>query len=286
MSLNRMIQSLFLIALLASLLLGSVLLFSKPRSDRNWSPALARTAVFEERAPYTYHLKNMRQWEYAAPDEAINKNWVETNVRAEDLSEVWFFIEPFGGNPIFAHSLLSFVFDDGASPPQTISVSVEARKEAGEPYSAVLGALRAYELSYIWSTEKDVLSRIAVKLDHQLFAYKLNLTHEQAILIFDHFVKRTNALAAKPRFYNTLHSNCTNELAKVVNEAFPKALPWHRSWVLTGKSGKWLHDLGYVGREEESFASLKARSDIQDLVKTTIRREDFADAWRAQLPQP
>ncbi|MEO0850612.1 MAG: DUF4105 domain-containing protein [Pseudomonadota bacterium] len=125
-----------------------------------------------------------------------------------------------------------------------------------------------------------------MKLDHQLFAYKLNLTHEQAILIFDHFVKRTNALAAKPRFYNTLHSNCTNELAKVVNEAFPKALPWHRSWVLTGKSGKWLHDLGYVGREEESFASLKARSDIQDLVKTTIRREDFADAWRAQLPQP
>ncbi|MEO0850611.1 MAG: DUF4105 domain-containing protein, partial [Pseudomonadota bacterium] len=68
---------------------------------------------------------------------------------------------------------------DGQVSPQTISVSVEARKEAGEPYSAILGALRAYELSYIWSTEKDVLSRIAVKLDHQLFAYKLNLTDEQ-----------------------------------------------------------------------------------------------------------
>ncbi|MEM1193468.1 MAG: DUF4105 domain-containing protein [Pseudomonadota bacterium] len=276
-----MIQSLFLIAVAASVMLGGLIVFSTPKGDREWSPALAQTAVFEEVTPFTYHLKNLRRWEYAAPDEALRKDWADITVKAEDLSAVWFFIEPFGGNPVFAHSLLSFVFDDGTQAPRTISVSVEARKESGEPYSALLGALRAYELSYVWSTEKDVLSRIAVKLDHQLFAYKLNLTHEQAMLIFDHFVKRTNALAKKPRFYNTLHSNCTNELAKVVNEAFPKALPWHRSWVLTGKSGKWLHDLSYVGREGESFAALKARSDIQDLVKEFTNVDTFSQDWRS-----
>ena len=62
------------------------------------------------------------------------------------------------------------------------------------------GAFRAYELLYVWSTEKDVLSRIAVKLDHKLYAYKLDLPVDQAMIIFDHFVARTNDLAARPRF--------------------------------------------------------------------------------------
>jgi len=256
----------------------------KPRSDREWSPPLAEVAHFEETATYQYDVKNVRAWEYGL-EGALRKAWLTQSVNAEQLSEIWFFVEPFTGNPLFAHSFLSFVFEDDNGQRNTLSVSVEARKEANEPYSAVKGAFRKYELLYVWSTEKDVLTRIAVKLDHTLYAYKLDLEQEKAMVIFDHFVQRTNELADKPRFYNTLHSNCTNELAKAVNDAFPGALPWHRSWVATGRSAKWLHKLGFIGDKHTSFDAITAKADIQPFVKThSVEEADaFDDLWRHSM---
>lgn len=280
---NRMIQTIFLLLLVGTLLFGGIILLKTPRNDRDWSPALARTAEFTKLTPARYDLNNIRRWEYASADDAIQKDWLSASINTQNLKEVWFFIEPFGGNPVFAHSFLSFVFQDENGTSQTLSVSVEARKEAGEPYSAILGALRAYELSYIWSTEKDVLSRIAIKLDHSVYAYKMALEREQAITIFEHFVERTNELAQMPRFYNTFHSNCTNELAKAVNDAFPGALPWHKSWILTGKSGKWLHKLGFMDNPDIPFDQIHARADIQSLVKRYVNNNGFADQWRADF---
>jgi len=284
-----MIQSIFLVMLAGTVIFGGLILLKKPRHDREWSPALAEIARFEEKSPFYYDVSNVRRWEYSAPDTALHKDWVSASVNAENLTEVWYFIEPFGGNPVFAHSFMSFVFEDDKNGEpgtrQTLSVSVEARKEAGEPYSAILGALRSFELSYIWSTEKDVLSRIGIKLDHPVYAYKLTLERDQAMMIFNHFIKRTNELAETPRFYNTFHSNCTNELAKVVNDAFPGALPWHKSWVLTGKSEKWLHSLGFMGYTDEPFKALQARSDIQPLIKGHVKADDFSEQWRNGLMQ-
>lgn len=153
--------------------------------------------------------------------------------------------------------------------------------ETGEAYSAIGGALRNYELMYVWSSERDILTRIAVGLEHTLFAYKLRLEPEQMRKIFEFFVRRTNDLAEHPRFYNTLHSNCTNELAKAVNEAFPNALPWHRSWIFTGRSADWLFDLGFIeSRHHETFDALTNDSDIRTLIRAHADESDFADAWR------
>ena len=257
-------------------------LSKKAGADRDWAPALSRVATFEETEPFHYLVNNVRAFEYG-PEGSQRKEWESRQVNAQHLSEVWFFIEPFGGSPLFAHSYLSFVFETPAGERQTLAISIEARKELNNAYSPLLGAFRAYELLYVWSTEKDVHSRIAIKLDHELLAYKLTLPQEQAIVIFDHFVKRTNELAARPRFYNTLHSNCTNELAKAVNDAYPGALPWHRSWVMTGRSAKWLHRLGFIGDPQAPFSEISADADIQALVKahSDLAAEPFADAWRA-----
>lgn len=280
-----MVQSIFLVLLMGTVIFGTIIVLKTPRNDREWSAPLAQTAQFTQTSPHHYNLKNIRRWEYSKAETAIHKDWITASLDTKSLEEVWFFIEPFGGNPVFAHSFLSFVFQDENGTRQTFSVSVEARKEAGEAYSAMLGALRAYELSYIWSTEKDVLSRIAIKLDHSVYAYKLALERDQAIMIFDHFVKRTNELVQKPRFYNTFHSNCTNELAKAVNDAFPGALPWHKSWVLTGKSGKWLHTLGFLEGSDRPFEHVHAQADIQSLVKQHINASNFSDRWRREVKE-
>lgn len=274
-----------LIAILAVLLFIAAVLMKSPRTDRDWKDALSKVAVFTEVSPGTYALPQLRAYTF---DEGGQQNpaWGEITLNTDDLHEMWFFVEPFPSNRLFGHSFLSFVFDDGNGERKTVSVSIEARMEKGEQYSPLKGVFRNYELLYVWSTEKDILTRITVGLDHNLYAYKLDLEDDQIKKLFEYFVWRSNALADRPRFYNTLHSNCTNELAKAVNEAFPSALPWHRSWIMTGRSAKWLHKLGFVrSGPEEDFETLTTRADIQPFAKMHRDREPhaFANAWRAEF---
>lgn len=249
-----------------------------PRSDRQWEPALSRAPLFE---PVTggYLLRDMRDFEFGATDKPTRAQWTDANINPEDLSEVWFFVEPFEAWDGAAHSFLSFIF--AGETAQTISISVEARKEKGETYSGLRGAFNAYELIYQWSTEKDILSRIAVSLQHELYAYKLDVSPEQARAIFDHFVERTNTLHDQPRFYNTLTSNCTNELAKAVNSAFPNALPWHHSHILTGYSARRLYDLGFI-KSEQPFEEVKARAAVSDIIRhaSSTPEHEFSNHWR------
>ena len=265
------------------LIFAATVLSKTPRADRNWKPTLTRVASFENVAPGRYRLPALRDYAFSSGG-AETPGWRETDIDAADIAEMWFFIEPFSANPLFAHSFLSFVFENDAGRRTTFSLSIEARMERDERYSAIAGALRNYELIYVWSSERDIMTRIAVGLDHELYAYKINLEPEQMRRIFEYFIRRTNELAERPRFYNTLHSNCTNELAKAVNEAFPNALPWHRSWVMTGRSAEWLYDLGFLeSRETMSFRTLTDLSGIRNLIHAHAEAPDFADAWRASF---
>ena len=64
--------------------------------------------------------------------------------------------------------------------------------------------------------------------------------------IFRQFVDETAALATTPRWYNTLTTNCTSSLIAYVNKVQPDAIPWHYSFVLTGRTDTYLGRLGYV----------------------------------------
>ena len=262
------------------LIFAATVLSKTPRADRDWKPKLTRVASFEGLADGRYHLDALRDYKFASGGVEM-PGWREAEINASDIAEMWFFVEPFSGNPLFAHSFLSFVFEGDGPQPTVISVSIEARLEKGETYTALAGTLRNYELMYVWSTERDITTRIAVGLDHELYAYKVELEPQHMRRIFEYFVRRTNELAERPRFYNTLHSNCTNELAKAVNEAFPNALPWHKSWVMTGRSAEWLFDLGFIeNHQADSFSTLNDSSEVRELIKAHADATDFADAWR------
>lgn len=267
----------------AALILVSMVALRAPRNDRDWEPALAHTPMFEALDADRWRIRNLRAFVFdaAGPEQTV---WRDEIIDAADLEEIWFFVEPFEYWDGAAHSFMSFVF--AGETNITISVSVEARKERGESYSPLRGALNGYELLYLWSTEKDILTRIAVSLDHDLYAYRLNLDRDQAREVFEHFVSRTNTLADRPRFYNTLTSNCTNELAKAVNEAFPGALPWHYSNIATGHSAKRLYDLGFLEDGGEDFLALTARSEIGAASRALAGEPEqrFSAAWRQTLP--
>ncbi len=255
----------------------------KPRTDRNWRYNLTEVARIHETALDQYQFNNVRAFEYDLSDVFTRQEWIDLQVDASDLTEVWFFLEPFPGSDKVGHTFLSFVFENETGEREALSISVEARKEEGEEYTAINALFRRFELLYVWSTEKDILTRIGIHRDHELFAYKLNLTDDQARAIFEHFIKRTNELADKPRFYNTIHSNCTNELAKAVNTAYPGALKVRAPWIMTGRAPRWLHDMGYVSPKDTPFDTLNQTANIRRPVKAAVDLDAnaFAEHWRS-----
>jgi hypothetical protein len=264
-------------ALVAVLIIGVQL--RTPRADRNWVRELSRAPSFENVGEGRWLLHDLRAFEYKG-DGAPQEAWRDTAIDEADLAEIWFFVEPFEGFSGAAHTLVSFVF--AGETNETIAMSVEARKEQGEVYSGVNGLFNKFELIYQWATEKDLLTRIAVELDHEIYAYRLNVTEAQAREILVHFIERTNELAERPRFYNTFTSNCTNELAKAAKSAFPQALPWHYSHILTGYSAERLHDLGFLGDKAAPFEELKTQAAARGAIRAAaaLPETSFSESWR------
>ncbi len=268
------------LALAAALAMGLILsvLLKTPRHDRDWEDGLSRMPVFEPLPGGRWRLHDLRAFEFS--QHHADKDWRETTLDPADLEEIWFFVEPFPAFGGAAHTFISFRF--GGETGQTVAISVEARKEEGEVYSGFNGLFNKFELIYLWSTEKDVMTRIAVGLGHELYAYKLNVPPEQGREILAHFIARTNELKDRPRFYNTFTSNCTNELVKSINDAFPGALPWHYSHVLTGYSAQRLHDLGFLGDETAPFDAIKENALASGAIRAAAAQNDaaFPEEWR------
>jgi len=254
----RMRRVLTYLLLIVTLFAVVELLFvfsKKPESDRTWMPEQAETAHALD-AGSLVTIFNVRDWTYDASG-ILSTEWTSATLNPKDIVRTWFIIEPFSDWEAVGHTFLSFELEDG----RVYSFSVEARREEGEEYSAVRGLFNEYELSYQWGTERDFITRRLLYLDHPLRLYPLSLSPEASEALFRSLVAETNALAAKPRFYNTLSANCTNVLAKIVNRHHPGTLPWSTSWYLTGYADEYLMEEGLI-ELSRSVDETKAAHDL------------------------
>jgi hypothetical protein len=172
-----------------------------------------------------------------------------------------------------AHTLILFEFGDD----RLIGLTVEARREENEDYSAVWGAFNKFELAFIWSTSRDLLGRRAIFLKKDILVFPLALSDDQKVAFLKSVLGKTKDISEKPRFYNTLTSNCTNELAKAAG------LGWHYSWVLTGYSPERLFDLKLIPGPSIDEARTKALLTEQIRRWQGMSARDFDKALMAEL---
>ncbi|MBI1341213.1 DUF4105 domain-containing protein [bacterium] len=222
-------------------------LVERPRSDRNWVEHLALMPAID-RDDAGFRLALATDWSYT-PEGPADKRYTSFAAEFADLRNVWFVLEPHPGMKPMAHTLVLFEFADD----RMIGLTIEARREANEAYSAVAGMFNAFELAFIWSTPRDLLTRRAVMLAHDVMVYPLRLDDGQKERFLIRLLDETAKLERTPRFYNTLGSNCTNELAKFA------LLDWHPSWVLTGYSAERLFALGLIPGQDFASAQRGAR---------------------------
>lgn len=240
------------VAVLLLAFLGASLMRT-PRNDRAWAEYFRRPAHVEMR-PGSFLVAPVSDWSYA-PGRVTDRAYGAFNAKLDDLRSVWLMVEPSPASDIVAHTLLLFEFADA----RIVGVTIEARMEEGERYSPFAGLWNRYELAYVWATPRDLLVRRAVFLGHKVFVYPLRLADGQMHSLLRKLLGTTADLEGYPRFYNTLFSNCTNELAKRAD------LPWDLAFVLTGLAPSHLFRRGLI--PGKSFKEAKARADMTDWLK-------------------
>lgn len=251
--------------------LATPVLLAEPRLDRKWVDNLAHMPNVSL-SPGSFALDHVADWSYTREGPATREAITFANM-FDDLRNVWFMVEPQPGGEYAAHTLILFEFGGD----RIVGLTVEARLEQGETYDAIAGAFNRYELSYIWATARELLTRRVTFLDKDVYVYPLQLDESQKRNFLRLLLEGTIDVSTQPRFYNTITSNCTNELAKVAG------LGWHYSWVLTGYSPQRLYELKLIPGETFEAARQSALLKTEIASWNDLSSRDFDKALLAEL---
>jgi hypothetical protein len=199
--------------------------------------------------------------------------WTQETYDLARLERVWFWVEPFSEWEGMAHTLYSFEFSDG----KYLVLSVEARKEVGEPYGIVRGMTRQLELIYVFATEEDVIRLRAINRNHSIYLYPINTTKENARLLLEDIALRANSLAENPEFYNTITSTCTTNVVDHINAIAPGRVPkWNFKVLAPGYSDELAYELGLIDTDAP-LEEIRERHNVQERVQTWDGTGSFSE---------
>jgi len=237
-----MFQLLFLIPILLFILFILEVREREPSLDLDWKDEVARTAHIDISGD-TVVVHNVRQFRHNE-SEVVDKSWSTRSYDLRQLDSLWFIKEKISPLKAAAHTFISFGFADG----NFLTVSIEARFEKGETYSLWRGMFNKFELVYIWADEQDAIHRRTCYLDEDVFLYKVIVEDKSHIKdIFLDYAQTTNQLARQAQFYNTLTNNCTNRIARHINNAqHKKSIPYRLGVLFPGWSDSLLARLHYI----------------------------------------
>jgi hypothetical protein len=245
-------------------------LFKKPSMDRVWTDdakILPDVTINEK----NIEVQNLRDWRYERGVVISNSYYNET-FDLDKIEKAYFLINPFGKWEGVGHTFFLFEFTDGKS----VSVSVEARRPEGVGYGAIKGLFNNYEMWYTWGSAADLFSRRAVYHNEDLYIYPLIIKPETARGLFIDLAKTTESLETKPRFYNTVTSNCTNVLADSANRVNKGSIPWNFARIFTGYADNKLYELKLIPHDKP-FEVIFEESRIDLEIKNILEKNKLED---------
>lgn len=249
-----------------------------PSNNKDWEVGFEifpETKISKDQT--NVEIKNIRDWNYSQTD-IISKDYIDRTYNIDNLERVWFLVEPFSKWDGIAHTYFVFDFTD----QEAISFSIEARREKGEEYFAALGAVNQYELIYMWGTERDFTGRRIYKDDADVYMYPLNIQKVSGQKLFLELARSTEELRNNPKFYNTLTSNCTNNLAKSANNVKAGTIPFNIAQILPGYSDEFLYGLDYIPTNE-SLDKVREKYYITDIVNEVYTDPNFSSLLRERI---
>lgn len=221
-------------------------------------------------------IESYRDFSWTGVKEAVVRYETQT-LDLDTITGVDVFISHFDDFEGLAHIFLSFGFRDG----RQVVVSLETRREAHEEFSPLLGLLRQFEIIYVVGSEADIVGVRTGHRDERVYLYPTIASKEQARKLFDTIAADINAVYAKPRMYNTLTNNCTNELTRPVERISEVDFPLTWKTILPGYFDGVLYELGLI----EHDAPFEMVKELHRLDNETLSVTDpnYSATMREQL---
>jgi uncharacterized protein DUF4105 len=261
----------------ALLLVGAWWSTIRPSNDRAWQPDVAVL-------PYAtidggrVTVRNIRNFDYRTETDFTPRYYDRTFDLARldrvDLVAVYWM------GPAIAHLFLTFGFGD-----DHLAISIEARKERSEGYSALGGFFRQYELVYVVADERDVIRlRTNYRKDppEDVYLFRTRASLDNGRRVFLDYMRAINELHERPRFYNTLTTNCTNVIL-THTRVNPGHVPFSWKILLSGYAPEYIYEAGRLDGALP-FEELKRRSHINAAAQAADQAPDFSQRIRAGLP--
>ncbi|PYE38395.1 DUF4105 domain-containing protein [Psychrobacter fozii] len=270
----------------------------EPQQEHDWMSEVSQRVSYERDAtnPDLITLTNIRNFDWHTAEDAT-EHWDTRTIDMSKLSGVDV-INSYWMGPLIAHTLVSFRFEDD----RPLAFSFEIRKENGESFSALAGFFRRYELSLIAAEERDIIYTRSNARGEQVYLFPVSsLQQHEVKSLFESYLTAADELNAKPAWYNTLTSNCTNIIFYMARIVSDDRLPWdYRIWV-SGWLPNYLYNVGMLDANPESngqpwsmdtwyehtYINPKVkRFDNQVNLASGLNGREFSEQIRQDIPIP
>jgi hypothetical protein len=179
------------------------------------------------------------------------------------------------GSPWMCHPM--FVFDFGVDG--RVCISIEVRYRVGQVYSLFRSLYRQQELMFVVSDERDaILRRTKWLAGHDLYLYRVHIDEITLRRFFFEYVTSINSVAAQPRWYHGLTTNCTTS----IYQQGRGHLKWDRRILFNGALDRLMYDRQFLDQDFD-FETLKKLSWLNDIANVAPV-DGFGDYVRQHLP--
>jgi hypothetical protein len=250
--------------------------FVKPDPNLNWTPDQARTPSVELKGDFVT-VRNVRDFEWRSRTD-FTPHYNDKTYDLRKLISMHYVVAPLGSAQAVAHVFLAFGFSDG----QTVSISVEGRREEGKPYQVIPSLFRRFQLIYVVGEERDVVGLRGAIWKTTVQFYPLRSTQERKRALFLSMVNRAESLDENPEFYNLLTNNCMNNIVRHVRELGGPVLPRELALLLTGLSDSVAYDFGFLDTDLP-FEKARVAFRVDPWMDTATLDKDFPRNLREQI---